>query len=315
MIKLDLITGFLGSGKTTFIKRYAEYLLAEGEKICIIENDFGAINVDMVLLKELESEKCSLEMVVGGDGKEAHKRRLKTKLISMGMLGYDRVIIEPSGIYDVDEFFDLVYEEPLDRWYEIGNCVAIINPKMDQELSRESRYILMSEIAVAGVTIMSRADEATKQDKEKIVKEINSAMAEFGCKEVIDDKKIIKKAIYDLDKQDLCRIRNAGYHRTSHMKIPVDQETQYQTVFYFNYAKDKKELSELISTIFQDSECGNVHRIKGMVQDTDGTTYEINSTRDEIKTKMVITEKPVLIVIGENLNKNKLARYLGEPTL
>lgn len=49
MIKIDLITGFLGSGKTTFIKKYAEYLMSQGMEIGIIENDFGAVNVDMQL--------------------------------------------------------------------------------------------------------------------------------------------------------------------------------------------------------------------------------------------------------------------------
>ena len=51
MIKLDLVTGFLGAGKTTFLKKYAGFILDKGERICIIENDFGAINVDMVILK------------------------------------------------------------------------------------------------------------------------------------------------------------------------------------------------------------------------------------------------------------------------
>ena len=60
MIKLDLITGFLGAGKTTFIKKYARYLMSAGEKISIIENDFGAINVDMVLLGGLAGENCNL---------------------------------------------------------------------------------------------------------------------------------------------------------------------------------------------------------------------------------------------------------------
>ena len=40
MVKIDLITGFLGSGKTTFIREYAKYLMSKGEKICIIENDY-----------------------------------------------------------------------------------------------------------------------------------------------------------------------------------------------------------------------------------------------------------------------------------
>ena len=53
MIKIDLITGFLGSGKTTFIKKYAHHLLKQGYKIGIIENDYGAVNVDMMLLQDM----------------------------------------------------------------------------------------------------------------------------------------------------------------------------------------------------------------------------------------------------------------------
>ena len=64
MIKIDLITGFLGAGKTTFIKKYASYLMKQGRKIGILENDFGAVNVDMLLLQDLEGDNCSLEMIV-----------------------------------------------------------------------------------------------------------------------------------------------------------------------------------------------------------------------------------------------------------
>ena len=89
MVKIDLITGFLGSGKTTFIKKYARYLLDQGLNIGILENDFGAVNVDMMLLKDLEGDHCELEMVSGGCDADCHRRRFKTKLIAMGMCGYD----------------------------------------------------------------------------------------------------------------------------------------------------------------------------------------------------------------------------------
>ena len=46
MVQVDLITGFLGSGKTTFLRRYVQYLVAQGHSVCILENDFGAVNVD-----------------------------------------------------------------------------------------------------------------------------------------------------------------------------------------------------------------------------------------------------------------------------
>ena len=65
--KVDLITGFLGSGKTTFIQTYARYLMRQGQRVGIIENDYGSVNVDMMLLQELEREGAVTEMAIGGD--------------------------------------------------------------------------------------------------------------------------------------------------------------------------------------------------------------------------------------------------------
>ena len=62
MVQVDLITGFLGSGKTTFMRHYARYMVQQGWNVCILENDFGAVNVDMMLLKELEGDQCELEI-------------------------------------------------------------------------------------------------------------------------------------------------------------------------------------------------------------------------------------------------------------
>ena len=123
MIKVDLITGFLGSGKTTFIKEYVNYLISKGENIGIIENDYGAVNVDMLLLEDAIGEDADLEMVAGGCDYDCHRRRFKTKLIALGMLGYDRVLIEPSGIYDVDEFSRLRKAINLSN---LNNCVTTI---------------------------------------------------------------------------------------------------------------------------------------------------------------------------------------------
>lgn len=97
MVKIDLITGFLGSGKTTFIRQYAQWLIKKGYNIGILENDLGAVNVDMMLLQDLEGDNCELEMVSGGCDKDCHRRRFKTKLIALGMSGYDRVLVEPLG--------------------------------------------------------------------------------------------------------------------------------------------------------------------------------------------------------------------------
>ena len=53
MTKIDLITGILGSGKTTFLRGYAKDLLQQGKRIAILENDFGAVNIDIAMLQDL----------------------------------------------------------------------------------------------------------------------------------------------------------------------------------------------------------------------------------------------------------------------
>ena len=58
--------------------------------------------------------------------------------------------MEPSGIFDVDEFFDALREEPLDQWYEIGSVIAVVDAGLESELSRDEEYLLASEVADAG---------------------------------------------------------------------------------------------------------------------------------------------------------------------
>ena len=63
MVKIDLITGFLGSGKTTFIKKYAKYLIDSGKNIGILENDYGAVNVPS------GGTQCRYDAFTGSDGR------------------------------------------------------------------------------------------------------------------------------------------------------------------------------------------------------------------------------------------------------
>lgn len=150
MVQVDLITGFLGAGKTTFLRRYVRYLVAQGHNVCILENDFGAVNVDAMLVQDLLGPNCDLETISGGCDCDTHQRRMRTKLIAMAMRGFDRVVVEPSGIFDVDEFFDVLRDDPLDRWYHIGNVIAIVDAMLPETLSPQAEYVLASETANAG---------------------------------------------------------------------------------------------------------------------------------------------------------------------
>ena len=70
MVKVDLITGFLGSGKTTFLTDYAAFLAGRGERVAVIVNDHGAINVDRLLLDDALKDSCRQK---GGDAESGSK--------------------------------------------------------------------------------------------------------------------------------------------------------------------------------------------------------------------------------------------------
>lgn len=308
MVKIDLITGFLGSGKTTFIKKYVQYLLKQGLKIGIIENDFGTVNVDMMLLQDLISNRCELEMVAGAGDLESHRRRLKTKLISMKMRGIDRIIIEPSGIYDVDEFFDVLHEDPLDNWYEIGSVITIVDAKLDRHLSRQSRYLLASQIVVAGQIVLSKTQLSNQEDIEYTIEYLNKALEEFHGKK---RKKMdfIYKNWDTLSNDDYQTLINSGYKYESIEKLWFDQNDTFRSLYFMNKKISKEKLIKIVQELMNGQECGNIFRIKGFILLEDNTWLEINATKSDIEIKSVENGQEIIIVIGENLIEKSIQKY------
>ena len=305
MVKIDLITGFLGSGKTTFIKKYAKYLLDKGMNIGILENDFGAVNVDMLLLQDLMGDNCELEMISGGCDKETHRRRFRTKLIAMGMCGYDRVLIEPSGIFDMDEFFDALHESPLDRWYEIGNVITVVDAMLEENLSEDAEFILASEVANAGIVLLSKAQEAAETDIERTKAHLNKAMESVHCDRRFE-KEIFAKDWNKLSDADFKRIQSAGYVGTDYEKKDIAEEDAFQSLYFMNLTMPVAKLEEKVKQIFNDKECGNIFRIKGFMQLKPDQWIELNATHQNITIQPIKKGQEIFIVIGEKLNKEKI---------
>lgn len=310
MVKIDLITGFLGSGKTTFIKKYAKYLIDQGENIGILENDYGAVNVDMMLLKDLEGENCELEMIAGGCDADCHRRRFRTKLIAMGMCGYDRVIVEPSGIYDVDEFFDVLRDDPIDRWYEIGNVITVVDAKLEPELSDQADYLLASEAANAGCIVLSRSQEAEDAEIENTVAHLNHAMEKVQCKRRFQNDIIIKD--WDtFDNTDYEKLLSCGYVSESYRKMHIEEGETFKSLYFMNLDKTKDEITEAAKKVLEDGECGKVFRVKGFLKDKEEKWLELNATHQEIRTAPISEGQEVVIVIGEEMNEAKIRGYFS----
>ncbi len=308
MVKIDLITGFLGAGKTTFLKKYAEYLIAKGQNIGILENDFGAVNVDMMLLQDLMGDNCELEMVSGGCDADCHRRRFKTKLIAMGMCGYDRVIVEPSGIFDVDEFFDVLREEPLDRWYEVGNVIAIVDANLEEHLSEEAEYILASEVANAGQIILSHADEVSKEQADATVTHLNRALEQIKCPRRVD-KEVLRKSTLDLKEEDFNQLISCGYQMESYRKLAMEEKKGFESVYFMNVKMTEEQLKATVEKLMNDRECGEVFRVKGFLQKEDGGWIQLNATHNGITMNPIEKGQEVIIVIGEGLQEAQIKKY------
>ena len=307
MVKIDLITGFLGSGKTTFIKKYARYLLDQGLNIGILENDFGAVNVDMMLLKDLEGDHCELEMVSGGCDADCHRRRFKTKLIAMGMCGYDRVIVEPSGIFDMDEFFDILREEPLDQWYEIGSVIAVVDAGLDCGQSEAADYLLASEAAGAGCIVLSKVKNVSAEQTEAVKAHFEQAMKKVGCRRSLFGH-IIASDWEQFTEEDYQRLMNCGYEPASYRK--TDAAAAFDSLFFMNLELTTEELKERTARLFEEPGCGHILRVKGFVKAEDGRWLELNATRREQTLAVSPDGQEVLIVIGEQLSKETIGRIL-----
>lgn len=339
MIPIDLITGFLGSGKTTFIRKYVEHLLEEGGHPCVLENDYGAINVDTLLLRETFGDRCGVEMVVGGGDPDCHRRRFRTKLIELAMLGYDRVIVEPSGVFDTDEFFDLLYEDPFDRWYEAGSVVSIVDAELPDALSDASEYLLASEAAGAGLIVPSKVQLCKTNPVNNLLRHLNRALAGAGCKRVLTEKDVLAKDWERLTPEDWKRLSTCGYVRADHVKLPVDRDGSYSNLFYFKLSMTPDKLIGITKQLFASPEkYGDVIRVKGFLKKADDLKrinnpektdvlkkadgkkegeeeqnwYEINASRDSIDFHETKIGQEVVILVGEHLNSEAIGALFGE---
>lgn len=307
MTKIDLITGFLGSGKTTFLKKYVNYLLSKGLKVGIIENDYGAVNVDMMLLSELADKGVEVETIAGACDYDCHKRRFKTKLIAMGMQNFDRVIVEPSGIFDVDEFFDTLYEEPLDRWYEIGSVIAIIDALSDDELSEESGYLTASQVANAGALVFSKTQLSDESKIKHKITQIKSSLNSINCNREIEDI-IILKDWDNFTKQDYENIANCGYEINDYTKN-ILSENGYMSLYFMNTNLSPDSAKEVSKKLLRGEEYGKIFRIKGFLKDGENW-FELNATKKQTELKPIKLGQDIIIAIGENLNENKIQEVI-----
>ena len=209
----------------------------------------------------------------------------------------------------MDEFFDALHESPLDRWYEIGNVITVVDAMLEENLSEDAEFILASEVADAGIVLLSKAQEAAETDIERTKAHLNKAMESVHCDRRFE-KEIFAKDWNKLSDADFKKIQSAGYVGADYEKKDIAEEDAFQSLYFIILTMPVEQLEEKVKQIFNDKECGNIFRIKGFMQPKPDQWIELNATHQNITIQPIKKGQEIFIVIGEKLNKEKINTYL-----
>ena len=302
MTKVDLITGFLGAGKTTFIHRYLHHL--HDQKILIIENEFGSIGVDKQFLR---NEACPIEDLSGVCMCCTGKDRFISMLIDAAAHGYDRLLVEPSGIYDVDEFFSVMDLPAVRAYCEIGCVLAIVDARKPEALSPESSYLMVTQLLAAGAIILSKTQFESQETIEKAIAWLTDLILEqSGEQSSLPPVCIVPWD--DFTDEDYTFFQSCGHRRSSHSRIAINHGKTYGSFITAGYCEDEEDLREKLHEMMTDKRYGMVIRVKGFIRDEGKNWYEVNCTRSDYSVAPVMNlKRGVLVVIGQDLNEGALS--------
>ena len=171
MLKIDIISGFLGAGKTTFIKRLLDTHL-KNEKVVLIENEYGEVSVDTDILNDAKieikelSQGCICCSLVGDFSKSLNEVIKQMKP--------DRILIEPSGVGKLSDIIKAVKTAGLED--NINSLVCMVDAKKAKMYDKNFGEFFVDQIANAQTVILSRTDiskEDTVQTALEIVRKHN----------------------------------------------------------------------------------------------------------------------------------------------
>ncbi|MCL2363695.1 MAG: hypothetical protein FWC71_03420 [Defluviitaleaceae bacterium] len=270
MATVDLITGLLGAGKTTFIKGYVKYLAKSGERVAVVENEFGRAGVDTAILKE-DDDLTVMELTGGCICCDLKVNFVKTlaKLAET----CDRIIVEPSGVFTLGDFFEVMKAPIFKDRVQIGTIATIISGVA--QMNEEDEKLFASQVYGTGIIVLNR-----------------------GASYDGDVPVITDSGFTDADYE---AIKNAKPGDTGH-KADINHAFIYQSAS-FAPVIENQDVESVVTSLFA-PECGNVLRVKGYIGG-----FLVNATPGYINI-MKAEGTPMLNVIGRNLNRKEIGARL-----
>lgn len=293
-IKIDIISGFLGSGKTTFLN---EFIKNTDEKIAIIENEFGDMSIDSDLLKgdftvkELSSGCICCSLI--GNFKEA--------ILSLSEeVNLDRIIIEPSGIAMLSDIVKLCGNvcKSSKKEMTVNNVITIVDVCNFYEYEDNFGNFYLNQIKNANILLLSHLKEVDKNEIESIVDKLSdyNEQAYIIEEEWYFERKLNLKDYIEALETNRVVIKE-NLKETSRIKKLLKSTTIDKPKIFTE--EKLKEVLELL----KDKKQGYVLRAKGIIQIEKGKTVHFDFTPKNYSYEYMdeICE-PKVVIIGLFLN-------------
>lgn len=305
--KIDIISGFLGAGKTTFIKKLMKEIYLE-EKVVILENEFGRINIDEetlgregLIVKPIQAGCicCSSSMDLSKGIDEIIKE-----------FQPDRIVVEPTGIAKLSEIKKILITQEIEEICEIDHILTIVDAKNYYVRTMISKEFFEDQLRASKVIFLSKTEQMTKEKLSEVKSEI---------KKIQPDCIVIDEVWGNLMPEQLIEYMSDR---------PTDEVLKHKITFRQRYQNDFDRYEIVKAEDFSidsmrsflkeiENGCyGEIHRVKGICYDLAKGSYTIDYLPGETIIKSITGEKlksvqSKVCLIGRKLEKEKLDKLFS----
>lgn len=322
MTKVDIISGFLGAGKTTFIKLLIENVFA-GEKLVLIENEFGEIGIDGGFLKDAGIEITEMNSgciccTLVGDFSKALRKVIEE-------YHPDRVLIEPSGVGKLSDVSKAIEHVKKEADIEIEGRITIVDGKKAKMYLKNFGEFFKDQVAYANTIVVSRTQMMEDHSIEECVKMLREENKEASIistswdklsKEAIEHALSPDTQLEDIFEEEKCPVCSHEHHHEGacgcghehhhHHHHHADEIfTSWGQETAHKYTEG--ELDFLLKALSETEGYGTILRAKGIVEMENGAWKQFDLVPQEYEVRESAADYTGrLCVIGTDLKEDEL---------
>jgi G3E family GTPase len=303
--KIDIISGFLGAGKTTFIKKLMEGVLL-AEKVVILENEFGKINIDQETLgregltvKPIQAGCicCTSSMDLSGGIYEIIRE-----------YNPDRIIVEPTGIAKLSEIKKLLQYKEIEELCGMDHIITIVDAKNYYLRTMISKDFFENQIRASEVIFLSKTDEMDEEKKYKVIAELYKIKP--SCQVISDPWDSIPAETLKNLIEIKMGLKNEVTAEKQQLRLRINHVNDFES--YEVVRADNVNIVEIKLFIkdIENNRFGEVHRLKGICTDSKLGLYSVEYVPGETVINLLpsgnIQSQSKICLIGRNIETKKM---------